>query len=58
MERERSYIGDETLTRKLTLLVRDSDGAGAGHPAGGYTETIPAAKLGGHEVVVTVRKHR
>ena len=58
VERERSYIGDETLTRKLTVLVRDSGGAAAGPLAGGYTETIPAAKLSGHEVVVTIQKHR
>jgi isoleucyl-tRNA synthetase len=59
VERDRSYISDETLTRNLTIAVRGSDTVKAvKRPANSYTETIPAAKLGGHEVVVTVRKHR
>jgi isoleucyl-tRNA synthetase len=59
VERDRSYICDETLTRSLTITVRGSDTVKAGkRPANSYTETIPAAKLGGHEVIVTLRRHR
>ncbi|HKS69885.1 MAG TPA: isoleucine--tRNA ligase, partial [Ktedonobacterales bacterium] len=48
------YLKDETLARELTVTTPESNGATA---AGGFTDTIPAAKLGGHEVTVTVRKH-
>ncbi|MGO8949195.1 MAG: isoleucine--tRNA ligase [Ktedonobacterales bacterium] len=58
VERYRSYICEETLTRKLTVAIRGTDTEAAKPLAGGYTETVPAAKLGGHEVVATVRKHR
>jgi isoleucyl-tRNA synthetase len=56
VERYRSYVSEETLTRALTLAVRGS-GVEVEPPTAGYTETVPAAKLGGHEVVVTVQKH-
>jgi isoleucyl-tRNA synthetase len=53
VERFASYVKDETLTRQLVVLI----GAPADAvPADGYTETIPAPKLGGHEARVTVRK--
>jgi hypothetical protein len=39
-------------------VVRGSGALETETPATGYTETVPAAKLGGHEVVVTVHKHR
>ena len=59
VERDRSYICDETLTRSLTIALQGTDTDKAGkRPAKSYTETIPASKLGGHEVMVTVRKHR
>lgn len=45
-----SYIQAETLATALHL---DAKGAA---PSDGYSETIPAAKLGGHEVTVTLRK--
>jgi isoleucyl-tRNA synthetase len=45
------YIKDETLARTLTVT---SEAPAATDK--GYTEAIPAAKLGGHEVTVTVRK--
>ncbi|HZC79814.1 MAG TPA: DUF5915 domain-containing protein, partial [Ktedonobacterales bacterium] len=55
VERYAGYIKEETLARRLTVVV--TDGATEGAPgAGGYTETIPAAKLGGHAVTVTVRR--
>jgi len=55
VERYAGYIKEETLARGLTVLV--TDGAPEGTPgAGEYTETIPAAKLGGHAVTVTVRR--
>ena len=50
VRRYQPYIQEETLAKALTL---DANGA---TPAGGYSETIPAAKLGGHEVTVTLRK--
>jgi isoleucyl-tRNA synthetase len=49
-----SYVSDETLARHLRVMV-----AGAAEerpPTDAYTETIPAAKLGGHEVAVAVAK--
>ncbi|MFI5273827.1 MAG: isoleucine--tRNA ligase [Ktedonobacterales bacterium] len=49
------YLRDETLARELTVTAREAGGATAS-PADSYSETIPAAKLGGHEVTVTVRK--
>jgi isoleucyl-tRNA synthetase len=48
------YVADETLARRLTVMV-----AGAAEerpPTGAYSETIPAARLGGHEVAVAVAK--
>ncbi|WIG59949.1 MAG: Isoleucyl-tRNA synthetase [Ktedonobacterales bacterium] len=53
-----AYIKDETLTRELTVTALDANGQTGVSvpPAEGYTEVVPAAKLGGHEVVVTVRK--
>jgi isoleucyl-tRNA synthetase len=53
VERHAGYIKDETLTRTLTVAKSGANGALA---AGGYTETIPASKLGGHEVTVAVKK--
>ncbi|HLY30147.1 MAG TPA: class I tRNA ligase family protein, partial [Ktedonobacterales bacterium] len=46
------YLKDETLTRDLAV----SESPVSAPVAGGYTEVIPAAKLGGHEAVVTVVK--
>src|SRR5689334_21193013 len=54
VERHRAYIQDETLTRELRVVT---DGVNGATPAGAYREAISAAKLGGHEVVVTVAKH-
>ena len=48
------YVSEETLARHLHVMV-----AGAAEerpPAVAYSETIPAAKLGGHEVTVAVAK--
>src|SRR5581483_10173111 len=53
VERFAEYVKDETLTKQLTVLSGGEDGNA---PPDGYTETIPAAKLGGHEAQVTVRK--
>ena len=60
VDRYRGYLSEETLTRNLAIEVRDADSpeGETKHPAGSYTETIPAAKLGGHEVKVTLHKHR
>jgi isoleucyl-tRNA synthetase len=58
VERYRSYVSEETLTRTLTLAVRGSSALDTAPPTTGYTETVPEARLGGHEVVVTVHKHR
>ncbi len=60
VDRYRDYLSEETLTRNLAIEVRgaDSPEGETKHPAGSYTEIIPAAKLGGHEVKVTLRKHR
>jgi isoleucyl-tRNA synthetase len=49
------YVADETLTRQITILVAGQPG-GAMPPADAYTETVPAAKLGGHEVAVAIKK--
>jgi isoleucyl-tRNA synthetase len=53
VERFADYVKDETLTKRLTVLASDTNGAA---PKGSYAETIPAAKLGGHEAQVTVKK--
>jgi isoleucyl-tRNA synthetase len=58
VEQYRSYVSEETLTRTLTLAVRGFGALEVEPPTTGFTEIVPAAKLGGHEVVVTVRKHR
>jgi isoleucyl-tRNA synthetase len=50
IRRNAAYIQDETLARSLDVME-----PGTAPPAG-FTETIPPAKLGGHEVTVTVRK--
>ena len=55
VERHRAYIQDETLTRELRV-VTDAE-VNSATPDGAYREVIPAAKLGGHEVAVTVAKH-
>jgi len=47
-----AYISDETLARDFAV----HSGAPDASSAAGYTETIPAAKLGGHEVTVRVVK--
>jgi isoleucyl-tRNA synthetase len=60
-----AYLKDETLARTLTVTTPGADGAhgaaagptGRTYAARPYSETIPAARLGGHEVTVTVRKH-
>jgi len=44
------YLKDETLTRELTV----GEEAPSQAVAGAYTEVVPAAKLGGHEAVITV----
>ena len=53
-ERYAAYLKDETLARTLTVLTGEPDESTSA--AGGYTETIPEAKLGGHRVTVRVRK--
>ena len=50
IRRFESSIREETLATALRL---NADGA---VPAQSYSETIPASKLGGHEVTVTLRK--
>ena len=57
VERYAGYIRDETLAKSLAATPV-TPGVAIGAPAsdGTFSETIPAAKLGGHEVVVTVRK--
>jgi isoleucyl-tRNA synthetase len=50
------YVADETLSRHLAVSVAGEDDARAAPPAGAFTETVPANKLGGHEVVVAVAK--
>ncbi len=56
VERHAAYIRNETLARTLAVTPVSAPGNAAATPEGAFTETIPAAKLGGHEVVVTVRK--
>jgi isoleucyl-tRNA synthetase len=54
VRRDSAYVADETLARHLRVMV-----AGAAEerpPARAHTETIPAAKLGGHEVAVAIAK--
>jgi isoleucyl-tRNA synthetase len=48
-----TYIRDETLARDFAVSADISEESPGGS---GYTETIPAAKLGGHAVTVRVRK--
>ncbi|MGH2514228.1 MAG: DUF5915 domain-containing protein [Ktedonobacterales bacterium] len=50
-KRHAAYISDETLARDFAVHTGAPDAS-----AEGYTETIPAAKLGGHAVTVRVRK--
>ena len=45
------YLKDETLTNALQVSTEP-----VATPDGAYTETIPAARLGGHEVTVSVVK--
>src|SRR5262249_61235695 len=52
VKRHSGYIKDETLSNWLHVTVGAN---GTGEP-NGYTEAIPAAKLSGHAVVVTVRR--
>ncbi|HEV2235689.1 MAG TPA: DUF5915 domain-containing protein, partial [Ktedonobacterales bacterium] len=57
VRREAAYVADETLARHLAVMVAGlGDLAEERPPAGAYTETIPAAKLGGHEVAVVVAR--
>ncbi len=53
VERFADYVKDETLTKQLTVVTGDANGA---TPKGSYAEAIPAAKLGGHEAQVMVKK--
>jgi isoleucyl-tRNA synthetase len=57
VERHSGYIRDETLAQTLDVTSLEADAANGTNAApGAHSETIPATKLGGHEVVVTVRK--
>jgi isoleucyl-tRNA synthetase len=51
-----SYVADETLTRHLTIAQAGHAGGESAPPPDAYAETIPAAKLGGHEVMVSITK--
>jgi isoleucyl-tRNA synthetase len=51
VERFAGYLKDETLSAALTV---STDVATPGNDA--YLETIPAAKLGGHEATIAIRK--
>ncbi|HEX9412504.1 MAG TPA: isoleucine--tRNA ligase [Ktedonobacterales bacterium] len=51
-----SYVSDETLARHLHVAVSGQEGADDMPPTSAYTETIPAAKLGGHAVEVAIAK--
>jgi isoleucyl-tRNA synthetase len=50
------YVADETLARHLTIATAGQEASAEQPPQGAYTETIPAAKLGGHEVTVSIKK--
>jgi len=52
VRRHEAYIADETLSARLHVTT---DGA-VPVVEGAFVETIPAAKLSGHEVTVKVRK--
>ena len=51
-----AYVADETLSRHLVVTTSGEPGPGKGAPASAYVETIPAAKLGGHEVQVAIAR--
>ncbi len=51
-----SYVAEETLTRHLTVTVAGQEAPTPAPPESAYTETIPANRLGGHEVVVTIAR--
>ncbi len=53
LNRYADYIKDETLARDLTILTGEPSAASAD---GAYTDTIAPAKLGGHQVQVTLSR--
>jgi isoleucyl-tRNA synthetase len=53
LNRYTDYIKDETLARDLTILAGEPSAASAD---GAYTDTIAPAKLGGHQVQVTLSR--
>jgi isoleucyl-tRNA synthetase len=53
VRRHEAYIADETLSARLRVTTTRGE---VPEVVGGFVETIPAAKLSGHEVTVAVRK--
>jgi isoleucyl-tRNA synthetase len=53
LNRYADYIKDETLARDLTILTGEPSAASAD---GAYADTIAPAKLGGHQVQVTLSR--
>jgi isoleucyl-tRNA synthetase len=50
------YVAGEVLARQLSIAVEGGQAEGSSAPADAFTETLPAAKLGGHAVTAAVRK--
>src|SRR5579871_467457 len=53
LKRYTDYIKEEILARDLTVLAGDVQ---AGQEAGAFTDTIAPAKLGGHQVQVSLKR--
>src|SRR5579883_3462198 len=53
LQRYGDYIKEETLARELVVVA---DGQAAANAADAFSDTIAPAKLGGHQVVVTLHR--
>ncbi len=53
LQRYERYIKEEILARELVVVA---DGQPAANAAGAFSDTIAPAKLGGHQVVVTLHR--
>ncbi len=53
LQRYADYIKEETLARDLTVVTDGQQGASAD---GAYSDTIAPARLGGHQVTVTLKR--
>ncbi|HEV7125872.1 MAG TPA: class I tRNA ligase family protein, partial [Ktedonobacterales bacterium] len=54
-----AYVAAETLSRHLVITtsdVREASESSKAPPARAYRETLPAARMSGHEIAVTVAK--